>query len=150
MYRRLSLLPRLSLLLRTSPSRQPTIPSSRMSSPRKHPLNSSYEKKWRLRLRQHSGVRWLLCSHLLDPTGYHAVAVGCESAPIATFHLSRTSCGRIISRQYLNLKVRRLEGVTSSWENSGGTRALPGDGTTDELDIEGQCMYICFIISVFS
>ena len=48
---------RLSLLLRTFPSRQPTIPSSRMSSPRKHPLNSK-EKKWRLRLRERSSVRW--------------------------------------------------------------------------------------------
>ena len=65
--RRLSLLllPRLSLLLRTSHSRQPTIPSSRMSSPRKHPLNSSYEKKWRLRLRHHSSVGWLF-SQLLS------------------------------------------------------------------------------------
>ena len=78
---------RLSLLLRTSPSRQPMIPSSRMSSPRKHPLNSE-EKKWRLRLRQHSGVRWLLCSHLLDPTGYDAIAVGCVSDQIALFHRS--------------------------------------------------------------
>ena len=63
------------------------IPSSRMSSPRKHPLNSE-EKKWRLRLRQHSGVRWLLCSHLLDPTGYDAIAVGCVSDQIALFHRS--------------------------------------------------------------
>ncbi len=88
--RRLSLLllPRLSLLLRTSHSRQPTIPSSRMSSPRKHPLNSSYEKKWRLRLRLHSGVRWLLCSLLLAPTGYHAIVVGCASALITTCHRS--------------------------------------------------------------
>jgi hypothetical protein len=48
---------RLSLLLRTFPFRQPTIPSSRMSSPMKHPLNSK-EKKWRLRLRERSSVRW--------------------------------------------------------------------------------------------
>ena len=51
-------------------------------------MNSSYEKKWRLRLRQHSGVRWLLSSQTSDPTGYHAVAVGCESNQIALFHRS--------------------------------------------------------------
>jgi hypothetical protein len=88
MSRRLSQLPRLRMFLRTSPLRQPTITSSRMFSPRKHPLNSSYEKKWRLRLRQHCGVRWLLCSHLLGPTGYHAVVVGCASALITTCHRS--------------------------------------------------------------
>ena len=78
---------RLSLLLRTFPSRQPTIPSSRMSSPRKHPLNSK-EKKWRLRLREHSGVRWLLSSQPSVHIGHHAEVVGCASALITTCHHS--------------------------------------------------------------